>query len=1155
MTNTNRPAIIIGVGGSGVWTLTHLKKELQDSNGGRVPDNIKLIGFDTIYHPSAVVGMGNVDKDKTASGEARKRQVGAVQLEDRVEYIHIGYDLQKTTKEQRKLTGDPSKLDNLGSAALNCTDGAAAVRKVGRLCVVYDFAQGQNSRISKKIIQAMGELAGKVKPAATGTAQQGGLLDIFVIGSMAGGTGSGMLVDMGLICRYLKSLHLPNIPINLRAVIYTPRTFNAVPDNKTGGMFAASFAAWRELDRFIVTNQAAGATRVRYSDNLILSNNEFLYDVSYLVDPSRAVNPIASGNHEDQLYPGVANAIAGMIDKDAGNEYAADVINILATKAQNPNLTLHSALGSHVIKSARHYEEMTYTLYLAQKVLSDLLVPIFEGEQYLGLAEDKNPQNASPRIGANAASEFMFSDNTTINSINTAGQPVQTLHANTDWNKLISRAWREKWSETPAVINKHAGNNLADHQNGYKDVVDSVPDGSTAENILRANWGKAISTGVKTTMDLKRDPSSEVEKARIPKDIDDVRVDIITQYEKGLKQAHPSHVNMFKSRLRAEMDNILNGTLNDVIPNKTGRLGFAIGFIHGLKKVIGDYAAYIKKVQDQRATDGRLSRAVGREDAARGNYEKNIKECAVVYWDHGKHPQYRENQRTWLREADYRLKEELRERLLIQESLTIAAYQTELNKLENDLVTWEEYLAKGRILPDNHVVKGLYRGVEQELTNLDLNFKNDKLHDKVMDILTAIPQEVTVTHEQDVMKQLSWQVMNDGNGVTCVLMGEGSKFVNSGQEEADQYNLELMNNLIKPLAQITMQGRTFGTALKQIAGTPEALGDHLSRRAEPFYQMASGGAMLHGIPKSGKLCVNNQDNLFVYSETITKLNQLEQGVPDYKFRAIADEGKLTLLRTDDCIKSSDFGVYQMCRSKYEELANNPADGNRTVDLHVFPAETNACRYEVEISKITGENYKILHPRVVALMDDVEKFEGFFKAKALGFINPFHKEADQPFWAYEYEREYVNAKQVLVKEKDYIKLSDATVGIPDFYKLINQFVIEGRDIRPNFQNTVVNWLGFQEKYNTYLTDNVSKRKNYIDTMQTELGEGGMVAQIMSLSKAAGLNANAADMEVLTDLANVTRAVYTKLIEIEKAILEEMGKNSTINTPIIKKKAKS
>ena len=75
------------------------------------------------------------------------------------------------------------------------------------------------------------------------------------------------------------------------------------------------------------------------------------------------------------------------------------------------------------------------------------------------------------------------------------------------------------------------------------------------------------------------------------------------------------------------------------------------------------------------------------------------------------------------------------------------------------------------------------------------------------------------------------------------------------------------------------------------------------------------------------------------------------------------------------------------------------------------------------------------------------------------------------------------------------------------------------------------------------------------MQTELGEGGMVAQIMSLSKAAGLNANAADMEVLTDLANVTRAVYTKLIEIEKAILEEMGKNSTINTPIIKKKAKS
>jgi hypothetical protein len=196
-----RPAIIIGVGGAGVWTLTHLKKELQDSNGGKVPQNVKLIGFDTILHPSAIAGMGQVNEDRAAGGELRKKQVGAVQLLDQIEYIHIGYDLGKTPEKQRKLTGDTGKYQRLGAAGLSCIDGAAGSRKLGRLCTIYDFARGQNSRISNKLIQAMADLNHGIAPvqahAVPGAARPTGLIDIFVIGSMAGGTGSGMLVDMG----------------------------------------------------------------------------------------------------------------------------------------------------------------------------------------------------------------------------------------------------------------------------------------------------------------------------------------------------------------------------------------------------------------------------------------------------------------------------------------------------------------------------------------------------------------------------------------------------------------------------------------------------------------------------------------------------------------------------------------------------------------------------------------------------------------------------------------------------------------------------------------------------------------------------------------------------------------------------------------------
>jgi hypothetical protein len=184
--------------------------------------------------------------------------------------------------------------------------------------------------------------------------------------------------------------------------------------------------------------------------------------------------------------------------------------------------------------------------------------------------------------------------------------------------------------------------------------------------------------------------------------------------------------------------------------------------------------------------------------------------------------------------------------------------------------------------------------------------------------------------------------------------------------------------------------------------------------------------------------------------------------------------------------------------------------------------------------------------VVALMDDVEKFEGFYKAKVLGLIKYGGKysENNMPFWAYEYEREIRNTLGESIIEQDYIQLSEPQVGQPDYYLIINQFVVEGRDIRTDYANTFIDWDRFQSAYHATLTDNVSKRRDFIAAMKEELsGKDGMVSQLMRQAAVANVNAvNVADKDVLDDLVNVTRAIYTKLIEREEAILEDMAKNN-------------
>jgi len=82
-----RPAVVIGLGGTGQWVLTYLKKDMQEAGSGELPANVKLLAFDTM--PQAEVEV------RTVGGiREEKVEVGSVRLSNE-EFVHIGGDASK----------------------------------------------------------------------------------------------------------------------------------------------------------------------------------------------------------------------------------------------------------------------------------------------------------------------------------------------------------------------------------------------------------------------------------------------------------------------------------------------------------------------------------------------------------------------------------------------------------------------------------------------------------------------------------------------------------------------------------------------------------------------------------------------------------------------------------------------------------------------------------------------------------------------------------------------------------------------------------------------------------------------------------------------------------------------------------------------------
>ncbi|MBI9045910.1 MAG: hypothetical protein JEZ06_15565 [Anaerolineaceae bacterium] len=1154
-----RPALIIGLGGTGQWVLTYLKKDLLESNKGKMPKGVKLLSFDTTKHASAMAGHDNQgSKDKH---DERQKRAGAVELEDKVEFVHMGSQLIDMVRDIRDgkhshlgWVDAKDGLEHLPASAWNADDGAGAIRQVGRLCLVKDLQSPNTSKIFSYITKSMQDISQEVEIGESNR------LEIIVVGSMSGGTGASMLIDLPLICRRLAKAHAGNII--LRGFIVTPRAF--INDTLGAGrdVMARSFAAWRELDRFMITSASYGSNQVQYhADNPALTwrADTRLFDVAYIIDPKRTSNSLDGVDPRKSVFPSISQAISAIVDDYAGQAYSYKAINLNDTYANFRYRPFYSSVGTYMMKVPRYYVERKFTYDLAENILEKLLAPEKNDQgRVIRLKDNHNLEVDESSIGVQAAVDFM-----NASGVEEEGVMIpRTLFA-----QIIGMAHREKYQVDGIKINSWSQPmTAAQGSQQLSAILDITTDetGSTIIEGFNVEQRFRIWDKVQPSREIGGTPGEDYNRI-----MENTRKESLNRYGRSeggeetrgtygdqLEEAKWAQLRLFNNLLRAKTAQILNGSggTENPVAAKSGKLGYLYGFVKGLRDVLDYFDGFVDEVFVNRNEVLKLNdTAKSRMKTAADEYkDKKDKTCIFTVWDHNIHPDAHKAQREFLEAVEYSnqvRKSELLLRICRETGLGMKELAESTLK---DIEKWVEHLATGitRYEIDkegNHFAVGvhsLYHTIQDENKNNQLNHDLDQQLGRISTVLSNGDMKVDDVQLNETLSNVTWKVSQktnpaQGKDGRQVLRMQGleigleikldednlEKFVNDG-ETAGQHNLEILRSFAAKPFQTIAEQIPFGEKVQKEYIDADSLADKLDKIGEPLWSKTSTGAgPLHNQPNSMLIRVDNNTSpeaskyFQKFKNRLQDLNpgkQIELTSEAEGGKGSEDRYKMSLVRFDDVIDSQDFDVWEKCKDAYIQMRNDPSTDKTMADLHIFFEEKNACNYEERICKTLKKNYQPLATRITALLVDENRLEMFFRSLALGYIR---KEEEN--WVYRESDNYV----VMLSQATTQMAGDGEEKIGrEYFDLINQFVIKAVDIRKEVSESY--WIDFESLYEKIIKEEKARseevKSEYVSEATDENGIVQKLRSYVARSRRKEQNATkkqkiAVEQEQLADLA--------------------------------------
>jgi hypothetical protein len=350
--------LVVGLGGTGSWTLAHLKQRLLNDQRwealGRGIDVAGRTAYDTNRGP---VQLRALDVDRNSRPTTPTGVTLAPGTEDLSLAAPIGRivaDIQESDDERRAwptvqawLPKDEALKFELVDAVRFMTEGAA-IRQFGRISFFYD--QLQNAQHLGQVMNAFTALA----HADRGVGAEHVDLQLFVVGSIAGGAGAGVLLDVLSYLQHARYALAGQVRVRTISFVVLPGAFGGVVSGDGfNKMQASGRATLRELDRLI---NAPRTIEIQWRPGHSIRLNVPAVDVCYLVDGSRDIGDEASQlegykDVENGLPVAIADAIYAHVFPSSGALFGRDYPNLVDNLLTGTHAR-YSSFGSYTINYA-----------------------------------------------------------------------------------------------------------------------------------------------------------------------------------------------------------------------------------------------------------------------------------------------------------------------------------------------------------------------------------------------------------------------------------------------------------------------------------------------------------------------------------------------------------------------------------------------------------------------------------------------------------------------------------------------------------------------------------------------------------------------------------------------------------------------------------
>ncbi len=320
-----RPTLLIGLGGTGQKVLVQLKARFI-RNYGRVPRPVEFLAFDTDQAVEETSIMGE-----------RVRLVPGTELHN-IGNVETGTIVQHLSRYPALAAWMSEDKEKFPLRAV--TMGAQQVRSLGRLAFFWHVGA-----IYDNLLAA----AGRLTHLELGAEKRG--INVFIITSVCGGTGSGIYLDMAYLMRHVVSqsnIQESNCYIN--GILALPSVFPTVDPQ---GIQSNAFAALTELD-YLMDNPVWEVDYGNQQVSAVSFQAQRPFNICYLIDSRNERGQGLQGLEE--IAPMIAEAVYLQVSSQVGdtNASAFDNVKILghstlnvATLEMRPSA--YSSLGTAAI--------------------------------------------------------------------------------------------------------------------------------------------------------------------------------------------------------------------------------------------------------------------------------------------------------------------------------------------------------------------------------------------------------------------------------------------------------------------------------------------------------------------------------------------------------------------------------------------------------------------------------------------------------------------------------------------------------------------------------------------------------------------------------------------------------------------------------------